>query len=160
MQFEKLYINTPDSLKLKFLNGIISKNISLQNDFINFAQSEQKVTEVFPMTSFTELLSSTKKRYQADFEMVDTDNPDWDNYHAPHSGYIEEWEAYQQASEQEFEGIFNAFISEAVNKIIGQKPFELVAMLIGLLNLLLCSLDCTRLHRMLKLKMTWNLLRM
>lgn len=132
MQFEKLYINTPDSLKLKFLNGIISKNISLQNDFINFAQSEQKVTEVFPMTSFTELLSSTKKRYQADFEMVDTDNPDWDNYHAPHSGYIEEWEAYQQASEQEFEGIFNAFISEAVNKIIGQKPVELVAMLIGL----------------------------
>ncbi len=76
MQFEKLYINTPDSLKLKFLNGIISNNISLQNDFINFTQSEQKVAEVFPMTSFTELLSSTKKRYQADFEMVDTDNPD------------------------------------------------------------------------------------
>jgi hypothetical protein len=132
MQFEQLYNNSDDNLKLKFLNGIISKNISLQNDFTNFAQSEQTVAEVFPMKNFMELLSSTKNKYQEYFENVDLENPDWDSYHAPHSGYIEEWEAYQQASEQEFEEIFNAFISEVVNKIIGQKPVELVAMLIGL----------------------------
>ena len=132
MQFEKLYINASDNLKLKFLNGIISKNISLQNDFINFAQSEQKVAEVFSMKNFIELLSSTKNKYLEEFENIDMENPDWENYHAPHSGYIEDWEAYQQASEQEFEEIFSAFISEAMNKIIGQKPVELVATLIGL----------------------------
>lgn len=132
MNFEEQYSNTSDNLKLKFLNAIIRKNSNLQKEFVNFAQSEQKVTEVFPMNGFIELISSTKNKYLVNFEEVDLENPDWDSYHAPHSGYIEEWEAYQEASEQEFEEIFNAFISEAVNKIIGQKPVELVAMLIGL----------------------------
>ncbi len=132
MQFEEHYSNTSDNLKLKFLNAIIRKNSSLQNEFINFAQSEQKVAEVFPMNGFMELLTSTKKEYLVNFEDVDLENPDWESYHAPHSGYIEDWEAYQQASEQEFEEIFEVFRSDAVNKIISQKPIELVAMLIGL----------------------------
>lgn len=132
MQFEKLYNNSSDSLKLKFLNGIIQHNANLQSAFVNFIQSEQNDTEGFPMKKFMEIVSSTKEIYQSDFEAIDFENPDWDNYHAPHSGYIEEWEAYQQASEQEFEAIFNSFTTEAVNKILAQKPVELAAMLIGL----------------------------
>jgi hypothetical protein len=132
MQFEKLYNNSSDSLKLKFLNGIIQHNTNLQSAFVNFILSEQNDTEAFPMKKFMEIISSTKEKYQFDFEAVDLENPDWDNYHAPHSGYIEDWEAYQQASEQEFEAIFNSFVSEAVNKILAQKPVELSAMLIGL----------------------------
>jgi hypothetical protein len=132
MHFEEHYSKTSDNLKLKFLNAIIRKNINLQNEFINFTQSEQKVAEVYPMNGFMELLSSTKKKYQGNFENVDLEDPDWDNYHAPHSGYIEDWEAYQQASEQEFQEIFEEFSSDAMKKIIGQKPVELVAMLIGL----------------------------
>ena len=132
MNFEELYSKTNDNLKLKFLNAIIRKNSALQNEFEHFIQSEKNVSEVVPTSSFMEILTSTKKKYQDDFEMVDTENPDWENYHAPHSGYIEDWEAYQQASEQEFEEIFEAFSSEAVDKIIGQKPDELIAMLTGL----------------------------
>ena len=132
MQFEKLYNNISDSLKLKFLNGIIQHNADLQSAFNNFIQSEQNDTEAFPMKKFMEIISSTKEKYQRNFEAVDFEDPDWDNYHAPHSGYIEDWEAYQQASEQEFEAIFNSFTSDAVNKILAQKPTELAAMLIGL----------------------------
>jgi len=132
MNFEELYSRTNDHLKLKFLNAIIRKNPTLQNEFEHFIQSEKNVLEVVSTSSFMEILTSTKKKYQDDFEMVDTENPDWENYHAPHSGYIEDWEAYQQASEQEFEEVFEAFNSEALNKIIGQKPDELIAMLIGL----------------------------
>jgi len=132
MQFEKLYTNSSDSLKLKFLNGIIQNNTDLQSAFTGFIQSEQNDTEAFPMKKFMEIVSAIKAEYQNDFEDVDFENPDWDNYHAPHSGYIEEWEAYQQASEQEFEAIFNSFTSEAVNNILAQKPVELAAMLIGL----------------------------
>ncbi len=132
MQFEKQYNNSADSLKLKFLNGIIQHNANLQSAFVSFIQSEQKDTEVFPMKKFMEIVSMTKEKYQHDFEEVDFENPDWENYHAPHSGYIEDWKAYQQASEQEFEAIFNSFTSEAVNKILAQKPIELTAMLIGL----------------------------
>jgi len=132
MNFEELYVNISDHLKLKFLNDIIRKNSALQNEFVNFIQTEKNVIEVVSTSSFMEILTSTKEKYQADFEMVDTENPDWENYHAPRPGYIEDWEAYQYASEQEFEEIFEAFGIEAVNKIIGQKPDELIAMLIGL----------------------------
>ncbi|MDP2058412.1 MAG: hypothetical protein Q8J97_01650, partial [Flavobacteriaceae bacterium] len=84
------------------------------------------------MKKFMDIVSAIKAEYQHVFEDVDFENPDWDTYHAPQSGYIEEWEAYQQASEQEFEAIFNSFTSEAVNNILAQKPVELSAMLIGL----------------------------
>jgi len=132
MQFQKLYNSISDNLKLKFLNAIISKNCSLQNEFEHFIQSEKNVSEVVSTRSFMEILTSTKKKFQADFEKVDTENPDWENYRAPHSGYIEHWEECQFASEQEFEEIFKTFSTEAVDKIIGQKPDELIAMLIGL----------------------------
>jgi len=132
MQFEKLYNNSSDSLKLKFLDGIIQHNANLKSSFENFIQSEQNDTEAFPMKKFMDIVSAIKAKYQHVFEDVDFENPDWENYHAPHSGYIEEWEAYQQASEQEFDAIFNSFTSEAVNNILEQKPVELSAMLIGL----------------------------
>lgn len=132
MQFEKHYSNTSDNQKLKFLNAIIRNNSSLQTEFVNFTISENNIPREISKDSFMAILTSAKNKYQKSFETVDLENPDWDNYHSPHSGYIEEWEAYQYASEQEFEEIFKAFNSEALNKIIGQKPEELIAMLIGL----------------------------
>lgn len=132
MQFEQQYANTSDSLKIKFLNAIIKSNVNLQTEFANFIKSEKEVFAEFSMKSFLEILASTKEIYQDEFETVDTENPNWENYHEPRSGYIEEWEAYQYASEQEFEEIFGHFQSEALNKIISQKIEELIAMLIGL----------------------------
>lgn len=132
MQFEKHYSNTSDNQKLKFLDAIIKNNSSLQSEFMNFTISKKNVAVDFSMDSFMAILTSTKIKFQESFEMVDLENPDWENYHSPHSGYIEDWEAYQYASEQEFEEIFETFNSEAINKIIGQKPDELIAILIGL----------------------------
>ncbi|TNF42853.1 MAG: hypothetical protein EP310_05430, partial [Bacteroidetes bacterium] len=132
MSFEELYNNISDQLKLKFLDSIIRNNINLQKEFAGFTQSEQSKPETVPMKFFAEIVTSTQKKYLERFQNVDIDNPDWESYHAPHSGYIEEWEAYQQASEQEFENIFSEFLTEAINKIIGQKPVEIMAMLIGL----------------------------
>ena len=132
MDFEKLYTNTTDNIKLKFLESIIRNNINLQKEFVGYTQSEKSNPETIPMKLFAEIVTSTQKKYLESFENVDLENPDWDSYHAPHSGYIEEWEAYQQASEQELEDIFSIFLTEAVNKIISHKPVEIVAMLIGL----------------------------
>lgn len=132
MNFEELYNPVSDHLKLKFLNGIIKKNSTLQVEFTHFIDSEKNVIEVVSTNSFMEILTSAKMKYQSDFEKIDTENPDWENYDAPHSGYMEEWEAYQYASEQEIDEIFESFKSEAINKIIGHKPDELIAMLIGL----------------------------
>jgi len=132
MQFEQQYANTSDSLKIKFLTAIIKNNPNLQAEFTNFIQSEKRVFAEFSANSFLEIVSSTKQKYQDEFEMIDTENPDWENYHETSSGYIEDWEAYQNASEQEFEAIFKLFQSEALNIIISQQIEELIAMLIGL----------------------------
>jgi hypothetical protein len=132
MSFVELYNNISDHVKLKFLESIIRNNINLQKEFAGYAQSEQNNPEIYPSKKFVDIITSTRKKYLERFENVDLENPDWESYHTPHSGYIEEWEAYQYASEQEFEDIFSEFLTEAVNKIIGQKPVEVVAMLIGL----------------------------
>ena len=121
MNFMITYSNTSDQLKLKFLDAIIKENEELQEAFINFAGQESNTYPGLPYKGFSELVKRTNKEYIKFFESVDPENPDWDNYHPPHNGYVEEWEQYQMASEQEFEKIFKNFNSMAVDKIIQQK---------------------------------------
>ena len=132
MKFENIYSKTPNNLKIKFLDAIIAHNKDLRNEFIAFTQGSNHVVSELTYDNFLEIVHAIQSQYTKLFEMVDTENPDWENYHPPHSGYIEEWVAYQSASEQEFEAIFDEFRSCAVDKIIGQEPAGLMAMLIGL----------------------------
>ncbi len=132
MDFENIYSNTPDSLKLKFLDAIITYNNPLREEFMTFLRRRNNKESELPFNKFLEIIRETQTSYKERFERIDPENPDWDNYHPPFSGYIKEWEAYQYATEQEFENIFSEFSAEAVNKIISQNPGELMAMLIGL----------------------------
>lgn len=132
MVFKTIYGQSPDNLKLKFLDAIIIHNDELREEFVAFARSGVDGTPVFSYDNFLELVQAVQSSYKEHFERVDLENPDWGNYQPPHSGYIEEWQAYQIASEQEFEAIFEGFRSEAVTKIIKQRPDELIAMLTGL----------------------------
>jgi len=132
MNFKEKYTKTPDTLKLKFLDAIIAQNNALQEEFMAFARSENNEAGSPLYEHFLGLVQSVQTGYRKQFEGVDTENPDWENYRAPHSGYIKEWEAYQYASEQEFETIFDKFRSDATDRIIRQKADELTAMLIGL----------------------------
>jgi hypothetical protein len=132
MRFIEIYTNTPDDSKLKFLDAIIHQNDSLQKEFMAFVQVDNKKMPGLSHDNFLELIHSIQTDYQDSFEKVDLENPEWDNYHPPHSGYIEEWEAYQLASQQEFEAILDSFRSDTTDKIIQQKADELTAMLIGL----------------------------
>jgi|GEM_PF-923024 len=132
MNFEEIYPKTPDNLKLKFLNAIVIQNDRLQKEFMAFVQAENNIMPGLSYDNFLELIHSIQIDYQECFERVDLENPDWENYHPPHSGYIEEWEAYQSASEQEFETILDRLRSDATDRIIRQKTDELMAMLIGL----------------------------
>jgi hypothetical protein len=132
MDFKKSYQNTSDKLKIKFLDAIIGENRELQTAFVNFAGKYQPTQESISFVRFSEIISETQKTFKKRFEQVDLENPDWDNYHPAHTGYIEEWEAYQAASEQEFEHIFDDLQNRAIDKVIQQKLSELTAMLIGL----------------------------
>ena len=132
MDFEKLYQNTPASLKLKYLDAIIGQNNKLKEEFINFVKGVEGKSEGLSYEGFVEIVQDILNDYKDQFEMVDTENPDWESYNPPYSGYIEDWEAYKYASEQEFEAIFEDFRNKAINAIVEQSPDKLIAMLIGL----------------------------
>jgi len=132
MNFKTHYSNTPESLKVKFLDAIILENKKLQQAFFNFTNEETNAGEGLSFSDFLEITKRKQEIYLKDFEQVDPENPDWDSYNPPYSGYIEEWEQYQQATEQEFEQLFKNCRSDAVDKIIGQQLDEMLAMLIAM----------------------------
>jgi hypothetical protein len=132
MDFEKTYNNTPDRLKISYLDAIIKNNDTLKQAFIAFVKAEMFASDGMTYEAFAEIIDYTNNLYRNHFESVDTENPDWDSYTPSHAGYIEEWEQYQQASEQEFQEYFQFFLAKAVDMIIAQRPEELLAMLIGL----------------------------
>lgn len=132
MDFNKIYNKTTESIKLKFLNAIIKHNSDLQKEFEHFTQEEGGIIEPISSKSFFKEITKTQEQYVEDFESVDLMNPDWDNYNTPHSGYIEEWEQHQQASEQEFEQLFEDFKSSAIDLLIQQEIGGFIASLSGL----------------------------
>jgi len=132
MDFNKIFNKTTESIKLKFLNAIIKHNSSLQKEFVHFTQQEEPNNESISSKLFLKQITETQEQYVENFESVDLMNPDWDNYNTPHSGYIEEWEQYQQASEQEFEHFFEYFKSEVIDLLIQQRIEDFIASLSGL----------------------------
>ncbi|MGF7139799.1 hypothetical protein [Roseimarinus sediminis] len=131
MDFEKTYNNTPEHKKLRFLDAIIKHNDQLKKEFLAFTGSTKQVIDGLGYSDFTRIVSDTLLLLQKQFEAVDTEDPDWENYHPPYSGYIPDYEAYQYASEQEFDAIADAFAAKALDKIIEQNPVELLAMFTG-----------------------------
>lgn len=132
MNFEIKYRDADEALKISYLDALIRNNNKLQAEFLAYLEKEQRDTEGISQQKFAEKVSTTKKTYQALFEQVDTEDPDWDNYLAPRSGYIEEWEAYQMASEQEFDRIFEAFFSDALEYLLAQQLDLFLAGLTGI----------------------------
>jgi hypothetical protein len=132
MNFTEKYQNTTDQGKLKFLDAKIRHNTELQQEFLNFIDEKPNETNALEYDSFIEIVKNIQKKYRKLFEVIDVENPDWENYHPPHDGYIEDWEAYQYASEQEIGQIFEQFESEAINLILRRELIELTAALVGL----------------------------
>lgn len=132
MDFKQLYDSASDKTKLDFLHSIIIENKDLQSAFVNFLNIERHHEPGITYQRFIELICETQEYYKNRFEELDTENPDFENHQPSTSGYIEEWELYQEASEQEIAEIFNKFKTKAVDAIIRQKLDELIAMIIGL----------------------------
>lgn len=132
MDFEKTYENTPEHFKLKYLYALLQHNDKLKNEFLAFVASHDPQNHKPSYESFVSKVSATQKIYQAHFESVDIENPDWDSYTPSYSGYIEEWEQYREASEQDFQQYFQLFLSNVMDTITAQRPDELLAMLVGL----------------------------
>ncbi len=60
MDFENIYTNTTDSLKLKFLEAIIMHNNKLREEFVAFARNEENRTPALSYDNFLELIHTMK----------------------------------------------------------------------------------------------------
>jgi len=135
MDFKSIFEKIPEEIKLKFLSAIIKHSEGLQQEFLNFVKQDDttakdKAEKQFE--SFQKAIIIQRGTYLSRFELVDPESPDWESYQPPHQGYIEEWEQYQQASEQEFERIFQEFRTSAIEALIEHDIVTLTAGSIGI----------------------------
>lgn len=131
MNFKEIFDKTTDRTKLNFLFAILEHNKKLKNEFTNYVktQGESDKTPVYEM--FISVIEKHEQECRNELEIIDVENPDWDNYTPSHSGYIEEWEQYQEAGEQEIEAIFRFWQNSLIDTIIGQNIETGLAILIG-----------------------------
>ena len=132
MDFNSLYRSTSNETKLQFLDALLNQNEELQKQFVKYAETPEGAGQHLSFPEFCEEVEDTRILYLDFFGEIDTENPDLDHHVASHSGYMEEWEVYQEASEQEVREIFEHFRNKALDTIISQEPDKLLAMLAGL----------------------------
>lgn len=134
MNFQKIYKNTPDEIKLIFLAENIKTKPGLQASFIEFINSADANNQsVIDLQDFSNLVNEARKKYMRAFEKIDLENPDWDNYIPSHTGYIEDWEEHQEATKQEVDTIFDRFKEESTQLIRQQSYGNLLALAIGII---------------------------
>lgn len=142
MDFNTLFQNTSDQLKLKYLNKIINTNAQLQQEFMQFVGNADNPSMHGEISceDFANQIEDVQTDYIEEFGSVDFENPDWDNYKPSSSGYMADWEQSQEAIEQEFDRIFEDFYDDALDAILSNKTEELTAMVTGLYKAA-CNVD-------------------
>ena len=80
---------------------------------------------------FKENIDNSIKDFRDELEILDLE-PDWENYISRHSGYIEEWEAYQHYAEDQITNVFDSYEKNILNLIISEDIETAIASLIAL----------------------------
>lgn len=131
MNFKEIFDKATDKTKLDFLFTILEHNEELKDEFTNYVETQGKSDKTPVYEMFVSVIEKYEQECREELEIIDVENPDWDSYTPSHSGYIEEWEQYQEATEQEIEAIYRFWQNSLINTIIGQKIETGLAMLIG-----------------------------
>ena len=125
MNLKEIFDKATEKTKLDFLFDILENNEKLRTEFLNYIQKKlQEPDNQISYEDFKNLINNAQKEYQDQLEVIDLEEPDWDNYSPPHSGYIEEWEACQYMAEQEVDDVFNEWKDYLLDLIIEQKIEE------------------------------------
>ena len=131
MNFKEIFDKTTDKTKLDFLFAILEHNEKLKDEFTNYVEIKGKSDKTPAYEMFVSVVKKHEQECREELEIIDVENPDWDSYIPSHSGYIEEWEQYQEATEQEIEAIYRFWQNSLIDTIIGQKIETGLAILIG-----------------------------
>lgn len=115
---ERMIRLMPDAVKLDFLWNALEKNEALRSQFtVLYNELEQKPTEALPVKP-EKVIADVAKKLKDELETLDFDNMDWREYVPRHSGYIEDYEAYEYFAEDHLDAIFNGWklgIDEEIN---------------------------------------------
>jgi len=131
MNFKEIFDKATDKTKLDFLFAILEHNEKLKDEFTNYVETQGKSDKTPAYGMFVSVVKKYEQECREELEIIDVENPDWDSYTPSHSGYIEEWEQYQEATEQEIEAIYRFWQNSLIDTIIGQQTETGLAMLIG-----------------------------
>jgi len=129
---EKMIRLMPDAVKLDFLRNALEKNEALRGQFtVLYNELEQKPPEALPVNP-EKVIADTAKKLKDELETLDFDNMNWREYVPRHSGYIEDYEAYEYFAEDHLDAIFNGWKLEIVEEINNGQLTPAVCILLGL----------------------------
>lgn len=114
---EKIFREMPEEIKLGFLRKALEKNETLRNQFtLYYDELKQKPTHPLPADP-EKIIADTCTNLQNELESLDFDNIDWREYVPRHSGYIEDYEAWEEYAGDQLCGVFQCWLEVILHRL-------------------------------------------
>lgn len=122
----------PDEMKLDFLYKALENNEFLRHQFILiFNESDDKSSDIITADP-GKVIAETAIYLKNRLESLDFNKMDWREYIPPHSGYIEDYEAWEYFAQEHLDDIFNGWGSEILTKISHAQLVNAVCFSLGM----------------------------
>ncbi|MEA3497187.1 MAG: hypothetical protein U9R42_14260, partial [Bacteroidota bacterium] len=133
MDFKEIFNKVSEKEKTDYLFQLLNKDDKLKKNFINSISinSDTTSSKTIENHEFAELVKDSFDEYISDMESLNMEDTDWENYVAPHSGYIPEWEAVQYMAEQEADELFDGLKEYFISLLFKNKLESLLAELLA-----------------------------
>jgi len=116
-EVNKIFSEMPDEMKLDFLRKALEKNETLRSQFtLYYNELTRKPTHTLPFQP-DQMIADTCAKLQNELELLDFNNMDWRKYVPRHSGYIEDYEAWEYFAEDHLNAIFEGWKTEILGDI-------------------------------------------
>ncbi|MBN1199701.1 MAG: hypothetical protein JXA23_10145 [Bacteroidales bacterium] len=115
--FERLIRETPDTIKLDFLIKSLEKQPSLRNQFIRYCGDFSKDKNAKGAMLPEEIIVETSIRLKSQLESLDLEQMDWREYIPRHSGYIEDYEAWEDFADDHLTEIFEGWKNQISTEV-------------------------------------------
>jgi len=140
MDFNQRYQDTETSVKLDFLLTLLTKNEGLRNQFIEYCKPVEIIRKGYEKNKDGEkLISEASIKFKNELESLDFDNMDWRRYVPRHSGYIEDYEAYEHFAEEHLDEIFGGWKHDILILINDGQVAEAVCHCLGMYDACLAA---------------------
>ncbi len=129
---EQMIREMPDEIKLDFLRKALEKNEALRNQFtMLYNELKQKSPEPLPVNP-GKVIADAGIKLKNELESLNFDNMDWREYVPRHSGYIEDYQAWEYFAEDHLDAIFKGWKLEITEDINRGQVVNAVCNLIGM----------------------------